>query len=104
MRDYVLLFINGKPHKINGPDAFIMLADFLRYRLKLTGTKIVCAEGDCGACTVLLKSAMGATTGVERFVPINSCVSLVAQLDTAHIITVEGLKRDGQLSEIQNAL
>ena len=54
MRDYVLLYVNGQRHQLRGETAFISLTDFLRQELLLTGTKVVCAEGDCGACTVLV--------------------------------------------------
>src|SRR5689334_22582532 len=54
MRDYVLLYVNGRRHEIHGRQVFQSLSDFLRNDLHLTGTKIVCSEGDCGSCTVML--------------------------------------------------
>ena len=54
MRDYILFYINGERHEIRGEPAGMMLADYLRYK-GLTGTKIVCSEGDCGACSVRWK-------------------------------------------------
>ena len=47
-------YLNGRPQTIRGEAAFESLTDFLRGRLGLAGTKVVCAEGDCGACTVLV--------------------------------------------------
>ena len=95
LRNYVSLFVNGRLHQVTGADAFLSLAEFLRTRLALTGTKVVCAEGDCGSCTVLCGRADG-----ERFcyVPIDSCIQFVFQLDGTHIVTVEGLSHDGQLT------
>jgi xanthine dehydrogenase small subunit len=96
-RDFIVIFINGQRHNISKKSAFMMLADFLRYELKLVGTKIVCAEGDCGACTVLC-----CRSGQEpKFVPINACIAQVSQLDGCHILTVEGLKQGSKLSEVQ---
>jgi xanthine dehydrogenase small subunit len=98
-RNFVVLYINGIRHAISGADAFIMLADYLRKKIHLTGTKIVCAEGDCGACTVLK-----APNDRPIFEPINACIALVFQLDGCHLVTVEGLPKDQQLSPVQKAL
>lgn len=101
MRDYIVLIINKQRHEIPGSQAFLMLADYLRSIKGLCGTKVVCAEGDCGACTVLCyRPELQASAD---FMPINACIALVAQLDGAHIITVEGLKVDNQLSQVQEA-
>ena len=61
MRDHVLLYINGRRQQVGGGDCFLSLSDFLRLRLGMVGTKIVCSEGDCGSCTVLDRSAGPAT-------------------------------------------
>ena len=75
MRDYVLLFINGRRHEIRGADVFLPLSDFLRYQQRLTGTKIVCSEGDCGACAVLIGTIDPAG---EKLVyrAITSCIAM----------------------------
>src|SRR5688572_15623533 len=54
MRDFVHIHVNGKPHQVRGQRVFQSLSNFLRYDLGLTGTKVVCAEGDCGSCAVLV--------------------------------------------------
>src|SRR5438552_16631021 len=54
MRDFLLIYVNGKRHEIRGASTFGSLSSFLRYELRLTGTKVVCAEGDCGSWSVLL--------------------------------------------------
>ena len=54
MRDYLLIYVNGRRYQISGVRGFQSLSDFLRCDLGLVGTKVVCAEGDCGSCTVLI--------------------------------------------------
>jgi len=70
----------------------LLLADFLRHELELTGTHVGCEHGVCGACTVLVD---GATA--------RSCLLFAAQLDGARITTVEGLARDGEPQPIHDA-
>ena len=101
MRDFVLIYINGRRYQVKGTDAFLSLADFLRLRLGLVGTKIVCNEGDCGACSVLTGRPKGESI-VYRVV--DSCIQFMFQLDGCHIVTVEGLKLNGQLHPIQQAM
>lgn len=87
MRNQACFYINGQKVHANADECQMMLADFLRYKKSLTGTKIVCAEGDCGACTVLKRSPISEA----MFTPINSCIANVAQMDGASLVTVEGL-------------
>jgi xanthine dehydrogenase small subunit len=101
MRDYLHLFVNGKEHKISGSEAFQPLSTFLRWGLGATGTKIVCEEGDCGACSVLVGKLKD---GKIDYQPINSCIQLLYQADLSHIITVEGLKQNGHLNPVQEAM
>jgi xanthine dehydrogenase small subunit len=101
MRDHVLLHINGVPHRIGGADVFQTLSRFLRYEERATGTKIVCEEGDCGACTVLVGRP---ENGVLRYRPVNSCIQMLFQLDCTHVVTVEGLGRSGSLTPLQDAM
>jgi xanthine dehydrogenase small subunit len=101
MRDQLLLYVNGRRQRVSGRDCFLSLSDFLRLRLGLVGTKIVCSEGDCGSCTVLLGRAGG-----ERFDyrPVDSCIQWMFQLDGTHVVTVEGLSGNGRLTPIQQAM
>ena len=101
MRDFLLVHINGVPHRIGAPQAFETLSRFLRYDQRATGTKIVCEEGDCGACTVLVGRR---ENGTLRYRPINSCIQFLFQLDGTHIVTVEGLARGGALTPVQDAM
>ena len=54
MLDHLLIWVNGRRHELRGREAFMSLSDYLRRSLGLIGTKIVCSEGDCGACSVLI--------------------------------------------------
>jgi aerobic-type carbon monoxide dehydrogenase small subunit (CoxS/CutS family) len=83
--------LNGQQTKI-AVEPNLLLVDMLRDRLGLTGTKIGCGEGDCGACTVLLD---GKT--------VNSCLILALQVDGHSVLTVEGLGNYDKLHPLQAA-
>ncbi|TWT80333.1 Nicotinate dehydrogenase FAD-subunit [Planctomycetes bacterium CA13] len=109
MRDHILLFVNGRQHRVSGADAFIPLSNFLRERLALCGTKIVCSEGDCGSCSVLCGIADAASAKPTfKYAAIDSCIRFVYQLDGCNIVTVEGIadneKSSGQLNSVQRAM
>jgi carbon-monoxide dehydrogenase small subunit len=73
-------------------DARMTLADLLRDELFLTGTKLGCEHGVCGACTVLVDG-----------VSARSCLTLAAQVDGAEVTTVEGLSAGRELNELQQS-
>lgn len=75
----VSIRVNGDVETTTVPDR-LTLADFLRGRRRLTGTKLGCEQGVCGACTVLLDG-----------VSARSCLVLAAQADEADVVTVEGV-------------
>lgn len=104
MRHKIVFYLNGKRHEVGADKASMMLGDYLRYDQSLTGTKIVCAEGDCGACSVLryFPHVKGVDSG--NYIPVNSCISLVAQLDGSSIVTVDALKNNEDLHEAQKAM
>ena len=78
------------------------LLDFLRLNKRLTGTKEGCAEGDCGACTVLVGRLGDAGLVYE---PVNACIRFLASVDGCHVVTVEHLSgSDGQLHPVQQAM
>lgn len=101
MRDFVFLYVNGEPLQVRGPAVFQTLARFLRADRHATGTKIVCDEGDCGACTVLIGRP---GDGRLAYRPVNACIQHVYQADGAHVVTVEGLATDGALSPVQESM
>lgn len=101
MRDHVLLYINGRRRQVSGNDCFLSLSDCLRLRLGLVGTKIVCSEGDCGSCTVLIGRP---DSGRFDYRPVDSCIQWMFQLDGTHVVTVEGLRHNGQLTPVQQAM
>jgi xanthine dehydrogenase small subunit len=103
MLDYLLLWVNGRRHEVRGREAFLSLSDFLRRRLGQMGTKIVCSEGDCGACTVLIGRVSDDGT---RFIyrPVDACIQFMFQLEGTHIITVEGLGTQTSPSAVQQSM
>jgi len=79
MNNQISLIVNGHQHTLEAkPNE--TLSDFLRYRLRLTGTKIGCDEAECGACTVLVDGE-----------PIVSCIYPAERADGKTIVTIEGL-------------
>jgi len=104
MRNQSTLYINGVKHLLNAEQSQMMLADYLRYDQGLTGTKIVCAEGDCGACSVLKHNPHAENAQDHFYQPINSCIATCAQLDTQSIVTVDKLQNENSLHEAQRAM
>ncbi|APG85339.1 xanthine dehydrogenase [Sinorhizobium americanum CCGM7] len=83
------------------------LLDFLRLQRRLTGTKEGCAEGDCGACTVLIGQLAGDAKDGESLVyeTVNACIRFVGSLNATHVVTVEHLAAgDGTLHPVQQAM
>ncbi|MCL4289189.1 MAG: (2Fe-2S)-binding protein [Thermoleophilia bacterium] len=74
------LTVNGQAHTLD-PPPLRTLAEVLRGDLGLTGTKIACAEGHCGACTVQLDG-----------VPVLACITLAWTVDGREVTTIEGLR------------
>lgn len=83
--------VNGQGYTLEVAPHHTLL-DVLRKQLDLTGTKECCAEGECGACTVLVNGRA-----------INSCLMLAIEADGCQITTIEGLASDGRLSPLQKA-
>ena len=85
------LTVNGAPRSVDVPSASTLL-DALRWDLELTGSKECCAEGECGACTVLVDGRA-----------VNSCLVLAVEADGMDVTTIEGLSSGGGLSRLQDA-
>ena len=90
-RTSIRLTVNGTVHRVEVEDRWT-LAELLRDHLGLTGTKIGCDRGECGACTVLVDDT-----------PTYSCSNLALWMDGRQVTTVEGLERNGVLSPLQQA-
>ena len=91
-RHKVQVTVNGRAYE-SEVEARLLLSDYLRHELDLTGTHVGCEHGVCGACTVLLDGA-----------PVRSCLVLAVQADGRELTTVEGLgDGDGGLVPIQEA-
>jgi aerobic-type carbon monoxide dehydrogenase small subunit (CoxS/CutS family) len=87
----ISLTVNGQPIALDVHPHHTLLA-VLRDQLQLTGTKECCAEGECGACTVLVNGRA-----------VNSCLVLAVESEGQEILTIEGLAADGRLARIQEA-
>jgi len=87
----ITLTVNGRAVTLDVHPHHTLL-EVLRDQVQLTGTKECCAEGECGACTVLLGRRA-----------INSCLVLAAEADGQEIQTVEGLEANGRLAALQDA-
>ena len=96
--------LNGEVIETDVTDPTRTVLQFLREDLRMTGTKEGCAEGDCGACTVVVVERDRGGDGVE-VKTINSCIQFLPTLDGKELITVEGLRsKDGRLHPVQQAM
>ncbi len=85
----IIVNVNGQEYK-RQVEPRLLLSDFLRHELKLTGTHVGCEQGVCGACTVLLDG-----------LPVRSCIMLAVQADGHTIQTVEGLATTDANNQLQ---
>jgi aerobic-type carbon monoxide dehydrogenase small subunit (CoxS/CutS family) len=83
--------VNGRTYR-EDVEPRLLLSDFLRHTIGLTGTHVGCEHGVCGACTIRLDGAA-----------VRSCLLLAVQADGSAIETVEGLAADGELHPLQEA-
>jgi 4-hydroxybenzoyl-CoA reductase subunit gamma len=89
MKSVLSLTLNGRARDDVVPDN-MLLVDYLRERAGLTGTKIGCDGGECGACTVLVDDR-----------PQHACLTLAAQCQGRRVETIEALEKGGRLAAIQ---
>lgn len=100
-RDCIQFIRQGRAVRLRGFHPRTTVLDWLRLEERSTGTKEACAEGDCGACTVVLARRRGDRIAYE---PVNSCIAFLGQIDGAELITIEDLASDGTLHPVQAAL
>ena len=102
MPDAIKFMLNDELREVRDLPATTTLLDYLRTTERLTGTKEGCAEGDCGACTVIVGDMAG---GNIRYRAINACIALLPTMDGKHVITIEHLKSSsGALHPVQRAI
>lgn len=92
--------LNGQPIVATDVSPHTTVLDFLRHR-GLTGAKEGCAEGECGACTVVLVKPSASSS---EYIPINSCLVFLPSIAGQEVLTVEALSPNGQLSAPQQAI
>ncbi len=106
-RKEITYYLNGERQHVSGPDILLPVADYLRTKRLLTGTKIVCAEGDCGACTALIalpERGLRTSSDKRHFQSLNTCIYPVLALDGCHLVTVEGLPEGETPHPVQEAM
>ena len=96
----ITFILNNKTIKTSEHSGTTLL-DFVRYQQRLTGTKIGCREGDCGACTLLVGTHNGDTMEYQS---ITSCISPLGNAHGKHIVTVEGTNLKDKLTTAQEAM
>src|SRR6266568_1078563 len=102
MSDRIRFILDGKVKELAGVDPTLTVLRWLREVERRTGTKEGCAEGDCGACTVVLGELRG---GAVRYRAVNACLLFVPALDGKALITVEDVRgAEGGLHPVQDAM
>ncbi|MGF6176294.1 xanthine dehydrogenase small subunit [Ensifer sp. 4252] len=102
IRNTIRFLLNHRLVELSDVSAVQTLLDFLRIDRNLRGTKEGCAEGDCGACTVLVGRLLG---GQLKYESVNACIRFVGSLDGCHLVTVDSLATPGgPLHPVQQAM
>lgn len=96
MTEFIL---NNETIQTDKPSGYLLL-DLIRYDKSLTGTKIGCREGDCGACTILIGEIVN---GKMKYISATSCLTPIGNVHGKHVVTIEGLNMD-ELSPVQQAM
>jgi xanthine dehydrogenase small subunit len=100
----IRFLLDGRVREIDGVDPNTTVLEWLRGAERRCGTKEGCAEGDCGACTVVVATPREAESGLD-YRAVNACIQPIGTLDGKQLITVESLKSpDGALHPVQAAM
>ena len=103
MRNYLTFILNGQIQTVADIAGDMTLLTWLRREQRLTGSKEGCAEGDCGACTVVV--ARLDNRGHMTWRPVNACILFMGMLEGSTVTTVEGISGpDGELHPCQQAI
>lgn len=102
----IQFLLNQELRSEHALDPNLTVLQYLREHLGKSGTKEGCASGDCGACTVVVGELAEDDNGREhiRYRSLNSCLTFVSSLHGKQLISVEGLKHQGQLHSVQQAM
>jgi len=101
-RNHIRFLLGGQEQTLETVDPALTVLDYLRDHARRAGTKEGCAEGDCGACTVVVVRSDG---NQLRHQAINACIQLLATLDGCQLLTVEDLAdTDGAMHDVQKAM
>ncbi|CAF5063769.1 unnamed protein product, partial [Rotaria sp. Silwood1] len=91
MVDHLFFYVNGKEILERNVEPEWNLLWYLRNKLRLTGSKLGCGEGGCGACTVLISRCIDRNSDEIEHRTINACLAPICSIDGCHVVTVEGL-------------
>ena len=102
----IQFLVNQALHSEHALDPNMTVLQYLREHLSKPGTKEGCASGDCGACTVVVGELVADESGTDsiRYRSLNSCLTFVSSLHGKQLISVEGLKHQGELHSVQQAM
>ncbi|WP_288756022.1 2Fe-2S iron-sulfur cluster-binding protein, partial [uncultured Pseudomonas sp.] len=102
----IQFLVNQELRSEHALDPNMTVLQYLREQLGKPGTKEGCASGDCGACTVVIGELTQDDAGNDalRYRSLNSCLTFVSSLHGKQLISVEGLKHQGQLHSVQQAM
>ena len=102
----IQFLVNQELRSEHALDPNMTVLQYLREHLGKPGTKEGCASGDCGACTVVVGELSEDAQGQDtlRYRSLNSCLTFVSSLHGRQLISVEGLKHQGQLHSVQQAM
>lgn len=102
LRDTIAFLLGSEERRIRCPPPSMTVLNWLRCEASATGTKEGCGDGDCGACTVVVKRLGDAAA---EYRAVNSCIMLLPELDGLQLLTVEHLRaKDGALHPVQRAM